>query len=93
MRRDLKFLRTHEMSADKLLRVGHSVKTFDGSTYINSLDGKFIEINSLKRMSIQQILPTIRTVFNTRLEIVGKRKQLGQPLFSGHLVPKRLPVH
>lgn len=88
MRNDRRFQRTKAISTDRLVRLAHTVKTFDGSTYVNCLDGNFIEINTLEKVQIESLIPQIRTVLNTNQEIVAKRKNLGDILFSGHLVSK-----
>lgn len=77
------------MNIDRLLRKSSSVKTFDGFVYVNLLNGSFVETNSLRALTVQTLFPRIRTVYGSNHEIIGKRKNITDDLFSGHTVLKK----
>lgn len=88
MKQQYIFARTKPITSDKILKTAHTVKTFDGSVYVNCLNGQFVNVNSLEKKSLPELFPKIRTVLNTNKSILAKRRNIGDLLFSGYSVKK-----
>lgn len=60
-----RFIKLKPIGSKTLVLEAHFVKTFGVDTYINSLDGNFIEKRGLDTMDVKKIYPIIHKAYRT----------------------------
>lgn len=90
MKKKATFFKTYNrrVSPVEILNRAHRVKTMQGETLINHMNGYFFTVDGKKRLSLTDIYPFISKAYATNRREFAERKDVSKPLMAGVVLHK-----